>query len=607
MYRRWLGVLFLGALVVGVLAAPRTNGDDQRAPAKPEKLPADLDFVFDSGSSFVALRPGDLLESAPLKQLPPRLTKDVARVLSDAKTLFGLPVSDVERVTFLLPTSGAREPVAVVRTHKAYDRDEVLKATVGADARSEKYKGFGLATQGERRGGLSLCAIDAQAYAVGHLRSLKGIIDSIDGRRTPRPHSIAVEWAAAKHQVVVGASPESVIALLMLRPKADAAPGRALDKKESGPPPQPKPTRPDSAPGPGKEKQGRRATADEHFVVLPPPDAVEERRHGPDIEALLEELPLTALPFKPLMRAESLALALDLGQETKARWQFTFADANAAQDGEASLRVVLYVARELLGQLPRELHATPESAPKLIAALKDVQASLKAADVQRRGNAVTGSIALKTDEATVGAVFLEMEKASNRVVGQHNLQQIGLAMHSYHDTMGMLPGAAICDKEGKPLLSWRVAILPYIEQDNLYRQFKLDEPWDSAHNIKLVEQMPATYALPIRDAKKGQTFFCIFTGPNTPFDRARLGTAGPKLFAFPDGLSNTFLVAEAAQSVPWTKPEELPFDPAKDLPKLGMKGAQKFNAAFADGSVRELQKDIKKDELKPLITRNAGD
>ena len=64
------------------------------------------------------------------------------------------------------------------------------------------------------------------------------------------------------------------------------------------------------------------------------------------------------------------------------------------------------------------------------------------------------------------------------------MKQIGIALHGYHDAYGTFPPAAICDKKGKKLLSWRVAILPFLEQDNVYRQFKLDEPWDSDHTKK---------------------------------------------------------------------------------------------------------------------------
>src|SRR5438067_2546418 len=77
------------------------------------------------------------------------------------------------------------------------------------------------------------------------------------------------------------------------------------------------------------------------------------------------------------------------------------------------------------------------------------------------------------------------------------LKQISLAFHDYVSAFGKLPTAAITDKNGKPLLSWRVTILPFVEHEKLYQQFKLDEPWDSAHNIKLVQQMPSLYQHPL--------------------------------------------------------------------------------------------------------------
>ena len=78
----------------------------------------------------------------------------------------------------------------------------------------------------------------------------------------------------------------------------------------------------------------------------------------------------------------------------------------------------------------------------------------------------------------------------------NNLKQIGLAMHNYHAMHKTFPPAYTVDKAGKPLLSWRVLILPYLEQDALYKEFHLDEPWDSEHNRALIDRMPATYRCP---------------------------------------------------------------------------------------------------------------
>ena len=93
-------------------------------------------------------------------------------------------------------------------------------------------------------------------------------------------------------------------------------------------------------------------------------------------------------------------------------------------------------------------------------------------------------------------------EAARRAQCTNNLKQIGLALFNYEDIQGRLPAAAIADKDGRPLLSWRVAILPYLECSSLYSKFHLDEPWDSPSNLALLESMPLVYACPSDKARK---------------------------------------------------------------------------------------------------------
>ena len=177
-------------------------------------------------------------------------------------------------------------------------------------------------------------------------------------------------------------------------------------------------------------------------------------------------------------------------------------------------------------------------------------------------------------------------------------------MHAYHDTFGTLPPAAICDQKGKPLLSWRVAILPYIEQTVLYQEFKLDEPWDSEHNKKLIPRMPQIYVLPAAPQKAGETYYRVFVGGGAVFDLAK----GVPIASITDGTSNTILCVEASESVPWTKPDDLVYDPKKPLPKLpNFYRSESSLAVFCDGSVRRIRNDISEATLRALITRAAGD
>ena len=208
-----------------------------------------------------------------------------------------------------------------------------------------------------------------------------------------------------------------------------------------------------------------------------------------------------------------------------------------------------------------------------------------------------------TDEQKKKALADKIQMAAQKTISQNNLHQIGIAMHNYHDTYKRLPLHAIYSKDRKPLLSWRVTILPYIEEQALYQQFKLDEPWDSEHNKKLLEKMPKIYA-PVRGQTKEphSTFYQVFVGKGTAFeDNKKL-----RLLDFRDGTSNTLLVVEAGEAVPWTKPADLPYQAKKDLPPLGGHFKDGFYIALADGSVRWIRRPFDASIFHLLITRADG-
>jgi hypothetical protein len=186
----------------------------------------------------------------------------------------------------------------------------------------------------------------------------------------------------------------------------------------------------------------------------------------------------------------------------------------------------------------------------------------------------------------------------------NNLKQIALAMHNhagaYRDN---LPAHAIYSKDGKtPLLSWRVAILPFIECDNLYKQFKLEEPWDSEHNKKLIPLMPKTFQIPNAPPTRepGMTHFQVFVGGGAAWERGTKPPGMPRTFV--DGTSNTIVIAEAAEPVIWTKPDDLTYDPQRPLPKLGINPALGFLVAMGDGSVRRISPQITEKTLRAAIT-----
>ncbi|QDU60590.1 hypothetical protein Pan216_14370 [Planctomycetes bacterium Pan216] len=189
-----------------------------------------------------------------------------------------------------------------------------------------------------------------------------------------------------------------------------------------------------------------------------------------------------------------------------------------------------------------------------------------------------------------------------------SLKQLGIAMHNYHDVHKHFPPAAATSKEGKPLLSWRVLLLPYLGQKKLYEQFRLDEPWDSEHNRKLVEKIPAVYAVPqSKGGEVGLTRVVVPVEKGTIFPHGAL--EGTKISKITDGTSNTIMVvvADAEHGVIWTKPEDLiinPDDPFRGL--LGTKGTD-FLTLFADGSVRVMNKSIGSEKLRAFFTRGGGE
>jgi hypothetical protein len=205
----------------------------------------------------------------------------------------------------------------------------------------------------------------------------------------------------------------------------------------------------------------------------------------------------------------------------------------------------------------------------------------------------------------LGAVQ-EVKRSANDTHMKNNLKIIGLLIQSFQDyDHRKLPPWAITDKKGAPLLGWRVAILPFLGEENesLYKDFNLDEAWDSPHNRRMIPRIPKFYQ-PIgkKSIDVGLTYYRVFVGTGTLFEPGKR----IRFLDIAERVDNIVMVVEAAEPVIWTKPEELTFDSARPLPKLGGLSRRGFYVLFADGWPRILSYDTPDDILRGLITRNGG-
>lgn len=205
-------------------------------------------------------------------------------------------------------------------------------------------------------------------------------------------------------------------------------------------------------------------------------------------------------------------------------------------------------------------------------------------------------------------------RSAQRRTRKNRFKQIALAMLNYESARGTYPPRCTVDEEGKPLLSWRVHILPYMGEKELalYKRLHLDEPWDSEHNKQLIPLMPEVYADPGADAvlaernAVGRTTYVVPTGPGTLFENPD----GTKIRDVTDGTSNTILLVEIwSMAGPyWTRPKDWFADPVMPWERLTRRDQRdEITAAFCDGSVRSLSTSVPAETLKALVSIAGGE
>ena len=524
---------FISFAIALALAAPAFGQPAGRA----APLPADLAAVPSDAFLVAHVKLADLWKNDALKDIRTILQKAGPKALEALDKRFTPAPSSVERLTVYLPPPDFQnrpeyDPVVLVGVGKPYDREAFLKQL--GKTRSMKGRNGGFYADEDESLGVRF--VDERTIAFGTVRAIQFMVDNAPPQK-PGPLTPAIELARGNRPVVVGIN-----------------------------------------------------------TTVFPPEAYEE---------LTQDLPP---PLHALLKAQAIVASLDLEGDGHLHARLTFPDKAAADAAEKSIDAAGEMAMKLIADTRKQLEERvfgdgkpgkiddlPEAAASVLGlgALQHAEDLLKAKPVKREGDTFAATVALPPHfksalgAAAVAGSFLapavgKLREAAARAKAQNNLKQIGLAMHNYHDTNNGFPPAAIVDKKGKPMLSWRVMILPYIEQDALYREFKLDEPWDSDHNKKLIEKMPAVYQVPNAVTKPGHTHYRSFVGNGAVLDLINQ----TQIQGITDGSSNTWLVAETEEGVPWTKPDDVEFDPKKDLPAMGKFFQGGFNVVYCDGSVR---------------------
>ncbi|QDU54226.1 M56 family metallopeptidase [Aeoliella mucimassa] len=191
--------------------------------------------------------------------------------------------------------------------------------------------------------------------------------------------------------------------------------------------------------------------------------------------------------------------------------------------------------------------------------------------------------------------------AARRTMSMNNMKQLALAMHNYHDTYGHFPAAQNYAEGSKYPHSWRVALLPFMEQQALYDRYQFDQPWDSPANKQIADTVVKIYQSPFDSPGSTNTSYFALTGPDTIFSDNK----GTKFSTITDGTSNTIMFVEAKRNIPWTKPEDLPYASDIPLPELGGWMPNIYLVALSDGSVQVVSKEADEGNIRAMITKSG--
>lgn len=498
----------------------------------PGPMAGGLPLVPANAGAFATVRVADLISTDLGRELMPLLPAQAAAGLKQTETVLGLTLSDLERVTVVMPSAESIGALAMGGPGGPNQPPEVFVVfTTSKPVESAKVLGM----------------VGLQAPPMMH-----------NGKEYHAQADKSLYFHS--ENVVVAGTPQGVRKAidLAVTPVTDgplAAVLAQVDKQHL-------------------------------FACAPVP---------PQVAQMRPQVPKEFEPYAPLMDAKLVQIVGDVqGTTVNLSLSGDFGDDARAMAGKQALDTGKVVAGTLM------------------AAVKDIPPQLTEAfnklTTKQEGPLASVNASIPVDPKVVREALSKVNQASTRVISQNNLKQIGLAFHNHEGAMGKFPGV-IRDPQGKVLHSWRVAILPYIEQEALYRKIKLDEPWDSEHNKQFHAMMPKIFEMPGLPPQAGMTHYQGFNGKGSILDQTN--AMGVRVSQVTDGLSNTLLVIESATPVNWMEPKDIDFMPGPNgfapTGKVGTHFPGGFNALFGDGSVRFLPLTITAQNFLGAITMAGGE
>ncbi len=310
--------------------------------------------------------------------------------------------------------------------------------------------------------------------------------------------------------------------------------------------------------------------------------------------------------FSPFwMQSDNHTLGVSLREKAEIKLVTSSPDEKNAKVVEASVKSIVSMVTGLAV-------SQKETAPDAVkAGIESLETLLASNSVVRNGNQTTltfngdGKAQVDSIVGMLVPAINSAREAAQRTQQQNNFKQILLAMHNYEGAYGHFPPAVIVDADSGMKRSWRVELLPYLEHENLYRQYRKDQPWDSEANMAVLESMPAVFRHP--SAPEGSTYASIFAAVGKGFVFEKDDKDGTKLSEITDGTSVTVCIVEAKRDIPWTKPEDIEMTSDADkLPNLGFE-PEGFSTGFCDGSVRFISNSINLKIWNEILTRAGGE